>query len=49
MWELEEQLLFPACHAVLSVEASLIDLLLRNHCELRVKKEPPNGLQLQRI
>ena len=34
---LEEELLFPACGAVLGVEASLIDLLLSDHRELRAK------------
>ena len=35
--QLEEELLFPAFRAVLGVEASLIDLLLRDHRELRAK------------
>ena len=35
--KLEEELVFPACRAVLGVEASLIDLLLSDHRELRVK------------
>ena len=34
---LEEELLFPACRAVLGVEASLIDVLLSDHRELRAK------------
>ena len=34
---LEEDLLFPACRAVLGVEASLIDVLLSDHRELRAK------------
>src|ERR1700730_18996887 len=34
---IEEQLLFPACRAVLGVEASLIDVLLSDHRELRAK------------
>ena len=34
---LEEELLFPACGAVLGVEASLIDVLLSDHRELRAK------------
>ena len=34
---LEEELLFPAFRAVLGVEASLIDLLLSDHRELRGK------------
>jgi Hemerythrin HHE cation binding domain len=34
---LEEELLFPAFRAVLGVEASLIDLLLSDHRELRAK------------
>src|SRR5258708_22337357 len=35
--KLEEELLFPAFRAVLGVEASLIDLLLSDHRELRAK------------
>jgi hemerythrin-like domain-containing protein len=35
--KLEEELLFPAIAPVLCVEASLIDLLLSDHCELRAK------------
>jgi hemerythrin-like domain-containing protein len=35
--KVEEELLFPACRAVLGVEASLIDLLLSDHRELRAK------------
>jgi hypothetical protein len=35
--KLEEELLFPAFRAVLGVEASLIDLLLNDHRELRAK------------
>src|SRR5258708_11041880 len=35
--KLEEDLLFPAFRAVLSVEASLIDVLLSDHRELRAK------------
>src|SRR5208337_863059 len=35
--KLEEELLYPACRPVLGVEASLIDLLLSDHRELRVK------------
>src|SRR5258708_17523132 len=35
--QLEEELLFPAFRAVLGVEASLIDLLLSDHRELRAK------------
>jgi hemerythrin-like domain-containing protein len=34
---LEEELLYPACRAVLGVEASLIDVLLSDHRELRAK------------
>ena len=34
---LEEELLFPACRAVLGVEATLIDVLLSDHRELRAK------------
>ena len=34
---LEEELLFPACRAVLGVEASLIEVLLSDHRELRAK------------
>jgi hypothetical protein len=34
---LEEELLFPTCGAVLGVEASLIDLLLSDHRDLRAK------------
>jgi hemerythrin-like domain-containing protein len=34
---IEEQLLFPACGAVLGAEGSLIDLLLSDHRELRAK------------
>jgi hemerythrin-like domain-containing protein len=34
---IEEELLFPACRAVLGVEASLIDVLLSDHRELRAK------------
>ena len=34
---LEEELLYPACRAVLGVEASLIDVLLSDHRELRTK------------
>jgi hemerythrin-like domain-containing protein len=34
---LEEELLFPACRAVLGMEASLIDVLLSDHRELRAK------------
>ena len=34
---LEEELLFPACRSVLGVEASLIDVLLSDHRELRAK------------
>ena len=34
---LEEELLFPAFRAVLGVEASLIDVLLSDHRELRAK------------
>lgn len=33
----EEELLFPTCRAVLGKEASLIDVLLSDHCELRAK------------
>jgi hypothetical protein len=35
--KLEEELLFPAFRAVLGVEASLIDVLLSDHRELRAK------------
>jgi hemerythrin-like domain-containing protein len=35
--KLEEELLFPALRAVLGVEASLIDVLLSDHQELRAK------------
>src|ERR1700737_582378 len=35
--KLEEELLFPAFRAVLGVEASLIDVLLSDHHELRAK------------
>ena len=35
--KLEEELLFPALRAVLGVEASLIDVLLSDHHELRAK------------
>ena len=35
--QIEEDLLFPACRAVLGVEASLIDVLLSDHRELRAK------------
>src|SRR5271163_1721381 len=35
--KLEEELLFPACRGVLGVEASLIEVLMSDHCELRVK------------
>ena len=35
--KLEEELLFPAFRAVLGVEASLIDILLSDHRELRKK------------
>ncbi len=35
--KLEEELLYPACRSVLGVEASLIDLLLGDHRELREK------------
>jgi hemerythrin-like domain-containing protein len=34
---IEEDLLYPACRAVLGVEASLIDVLLSDHRELRAK------------
>ncbi len=34
---LEEELLYPACRAVLGTEASLIDVLLSDHRELRAK------------
>ena len=34
---LEEELLYPACRAVLGVEASLIDVLLSDHRELQAK------------
>jgi hemerythrin-like domain-containing protein len=34
---IEEELLFPACRAVLGKEASLIDVLLSDHSELRAK------------
>jgi hemerythrin-like domain-containing protein len=34
---LEEELLYPSCRAVLGVEASLIDVLLSDHRELRAK------------
>jgi hemerythrin-like domain-containing protein len=34
---LEEELLYPACREVLGVEASLIDVLLSDHRELRAK------------
>lgn len=35
--KIEEELLFPACAAVLGTEASLIDLLVSDHLELRAK------------
>jgi hemerythrin-like domain-containing protein len=35
--EVEEELLFPALRSVLGVEASLIDVLLSDHHELRAK------------
>src|SRR6202051_1769311 len=35
--QLEEELLFPAFRAVLGVEATLIDVLLSDHRELRAK------------
>jgi hemerythrin-like domain-containing protein len=35
--KLEEELVFPACRAVLGVEASLLELLLSDHRELRSK------------
>ena len=34
---LEEELLYPSCRAVLGMEASLIDVLLSDHRELRAK------------
>jgi hemerythrin-like domain-containing protein len=37
--KLEEEVLFPAFHAVLGVEATLIDVLLSDHRELRAKAE----------
>jgi iron-sulfur cluster repair protein YtfE (RIC family) len=37
--KLEEELLFPALRAVLGVEASLINVLLSDHHELRAKPQ----------
>jgi hemerythrin-like domain-containing protein len=41
--QLEEELLFPAFRAVLGVEATLIDVLLSDHRELRVKAAAIKG------